>query len=417
MWQRELMHAPYALHDVEVTAPLRPIHLAPHEGGAHLLLRHRQRPVGVVWLSRAEHGDAVEVDVLAGLVESAALEATAATAVRDALLGHPAPAPTPPLTIAVCTRNRPALLRRSLAALVSMRERRRGQGPEVDLLVVDNAPDDRATERIARATQGVRYELEPVPGLDVARNRAIAATDRSWLAYVDDDAVVDPGWLDALADAVRASPDAGAFTGPIMPLQLDTEAHLRFERAGGFGKGFQWQRFGPERWGDAKHPAGPGRFGTGACMVFATAALRELGGFDEALDTGPPLPGGGDIDMFYRVLRAGRRIVYAPGLLVRHQHRPDMAGLRRQYHSWGLGNMVVVRKHMRTDPASGPRHLRQARWWSWSVLQRLLLAMAGRGPHPPDLVLAELLGGLTGLAGAYGRSRRRMAGRRHEYAA
>ena len=56
-------------------------------------------------------------------------------------------------------------------------------------------------------------------------------------------------------------------------------------------------------------------------MVLRTVAVRELGGFDEALDTGPPLPGGGDLDIWSRLARAGHPLVYEPRLLVFHRHR------------------------------------------------------------------------------------------------
>jgi len=60
---------------------------------------------------------------------------------------------------------------------------------------------------------------EPRPGLSLARNRALEACDEDdVLAFVDDDAIVFPGWLGALEAAWR---DAGARTGclggPILP--------------------------------------------------------------------------------------------------------------------------------------------------------------------------------------------------------
>jgi hypothetical protein len=42
-------------------------------------------------------------------------------------------------------------------------------------------------------------------------------------------------------------------------------------------------------------------------MILRRDLLLEIGGFDEALDTGKPLPGGGDLDIFYRVIRAATR--------------------------------------------------------------------------------------------------------------
>jgi cellulose synthase/poly-beta-1,6-N-acetylglucosamine synthase-like glycosyltransferase len=50
----------------------------------------------------------------------------------------------------------------------------------------------------------------------MARNRALAACDAEVLAFVKDDVVVDPGWLEALAGAWSAAGDAlGCVGGPL----------------------------------------------------------------------------------------------------------------------------------------------------------------------------------------------------------
>ncbi|HEY2898403.1 MAG TPA: glycosyltransferase, partial [Gemmatimonadaceae bacterium] len=75
----------------------------------------------------------------------------------------------PQVSVAVCTRNRPADLALCLDAIMRMSDR------AAEVLVVDNAPSSDATERLVRDRYpSVRYVLEPRPGLDWARNRAIA---------------------------------------------------------------------------------------------------------------------------------------------------------------------------------------------------------------------------------------------------
>jgi GT2 family glycosyltransferase len=409
LWHAREMVVPYALLEFETTEPFRDLVLRDGEGGAHVLLRHRGRPVGRIFLSRARDGSTVRAAAIEAAAAREAGKAIDEIVARDAFLarwgGPPEPAAPPDLAVAVCTRDRPAHLRRTLAALVALRE----AAPALEIIVVDSAPSDDAAAAVAATFQGVRHVIEPLPGLDTARNRAIAMTGRRWLAYVDDGAVIDRGWFDRLAEAIAASPAAAAFTGPVLPLDLSTEAQLRFERPGGFGKGFRPDRFGPERWGDPIHPAGPNRFGTGAVMVFDRSVLVALGGFDEALDTGPPLPGGGDLDIFYRVLRAGKRLVYVPGLVVHHEHRRDMTGLRRQCASTGRAIMAVRSKHVARDPAMRPQQRRLLLAWTKGAARRLLRALLGRGYHPPRLVLAEIAGSIVGVLGAYRRSEARVA--------
>ena len=90
-------------------------------------------------------------------------------------------------------------------------------------------------------------------------------------------------------------------------------------------------------------------------MVLRRELVLELGGFDEALDTGPPLPGGGDLDIFHRVVAAGAPLVYEPRMLVFHRHRREHEALRRQYWSWGDGFMAFLAKTYAADPAMRPR--------------------------------------------------------------
>ena len=152
-------------------------------------------------------------------------------------------------------------------------------------------------------------------------------------------------------------------------------------------------------------------------MVFSTEALHAVGGFDNALDTGPPLPTGGDIDIFYRVLRAGYRLVYLPGLLAHHEHRRDMAGLRAQYFTWGQGVAVVARKNARADPSMRQRQNRMLRRWFRGMLHQLLLAVARRDVPCLANLFAELRGGVVGYLGEYERSQVRIAIRKREHGA
>ncbi len=133
--------------------------------------------------------------------------------------------------------------------------------------------------------------VEPKPGLDFARNRAIQAAAGEVIAFVDDDAQADSGWLAALRHALAAHPRRGRDHRPGAACRASTEAQIRFEQRGGFEKvrdGTLWRVAA----GTPVLPCLGGKFGTGCNMAFRRQVLIELGGFDEALDTGAALPGG-----------------------------------------------------------------------------------------------------------------------------
>ena len=98
----------------------------------------------------------------------------------------------PSCTVIICTRDRPELLDRCLAAVARLIY------PAYEVLVVDNAPsNDRA--RAAAARRGARYLREPVRGLSRARNRGARASSSTIVVYVDDDSIPEPSWLGHLA--------------------------------------------------------------------------------------------------------------------------------------------------------------------------------------------------------------------------
>ena len=56
----------------------------------------------------------------------------------------------------------------------------------------------------------------------------------------------------------------------------------------------------------------------------------DLGGFDEALDMGDALPGGGDLDILWRILIAGFEVLYEPSVQALHEHRSEADAAARQ---------------------------------------------------------------------------------------
>ena len=398
----------YAIADLELTDPLPELALGPAQDGALVLLRAHGRPVHYAMhpLPPGARLSAAELDRLLGRPAAAALlENAVHAALRRLVALRPVD-----VTVAVCTRARPQLLASCLRSVLALRPDDATDPRRFDVVVVDNDPPDDATARLVEGMPGVRYVREPRPGLDFARNRALAAASGAWIAYLDDDVVVDRGWLAGLEEAVAENPDAASVTGLVLPFELATSAQIIFERRGGFGRGCRKLRFaGPAGPENPLFPLGAGIFGAGCNMVLRTDVVRALGGFDEALDTGRPLPGGGDLDIWSRIARAGYPLAYEPRLLAFHRHRPDHASLRRQYWSWGEGFTAYLSKTASADATQRRKAARLVAWWLRYQARTVAASLPAGGELPADLALAELVGGLVGLSGSYRRSRRRVA--------
>ena len=202
----------------------------------------------------------------------------------------------------------------------------------------------------------VSYILGSKPGLDWARNRAIEEACGEIVAYTDDDVIVDRHWTAAIAKAFAENPDVMALTGLVEPHELETEAQVLFEELGGFSRGYNRRWYHTDA-GDligGVH-GGAGKFGTGANMAFRRCLFQKIGTFDPALDVGTPTRGGGDLEMFFRVLKTGHTLLYEPGAMVRHRHRISYGALYAQIRNNGVGFFSYVTRCLREYPGGAPR--------------------------------------------------------------
>lgn len=404
----------YLRTEINVNAiPLRICLDASHRGFG-LLFRYSGRPVGLTLLPAESESK----------LDNKAIAAAAAYPVAHQLLERQlycqlserrdysrqslqTTSSEPSLTIAICTKDRAVRLHRLLQSLHEVCST--SPFPDTEILVVDNASVDKATRDVVHSFPGVRYTYEPKAGLNFARNAALHTAAGDLIAYLDDDVVVDPGWLTGLQEAWCSEPSAGGFTGLVLPYRLDTAAQIAFEQRGGFGRGFSRREFSGALFDNTLFPVGAGVLGAGCNMAFRRQLLIDLGGFDDALDTGAPLPGGGDLDMFYRVLRSGHRIVYDAGYAVFHEHRETMSQLRHQYWTWGLGFMSFLVKSWRSDPQLRSRQFAMIVWWLENRFRHMGVALIRRDWQELRFSMAEFTGGIVGLCGEYDRSRRRIA--------
>lgn len=317
-----------------------------------------------------------------------------------------AEAPGSPLavTVAVCTRDRPEDLARCLDALAALRY------PGLEILVVDNAPATRDAQGVVAARPGVRYAVEPRPGLGWARNRALAEATGEILAFTDDDVVVDAGWVEALAAVFQEDAQVGAVTGLVLPLELETRAQRLFEDYRSFGRGHEriHARMSPGAGPVAARYGLTGSFGAGANMAFRRRVLEELGGFDPCLGPGTLSRGGDDLEMYFRVLKTGHALVYEPAAVVRHRHRRQMYALFGQIRDHGTSFSSYVVRSAIAYPDERWALARLWVWWLAKLGYRVLVPRRAPAGVMRRLALAELIGLLRGI-GRYRRARAALA--------
>jgi glycosyltransferase involved in cell wall biosynthesis len=197
----------------------------------------------------------------------------------------------------------------------------------LEVIAVDNRSTDGTAAVMCRYP--VRVEVERrMQSSYAARNTGLRTARGSVLLFTDADCLPEPGWARALVAAL-ADEDAGAAAGRIEP----AEATTLVER-------FQVE----ERVLDAANAftRPPLPFAQTANAAYRRTIFERVGLFD------PTLVSGGDLDMAWRMQRAGWGLAYAPTALVRH--RKTFGGLVRLYAKNGHGAALLGERYASYAP-------------------------------------------------------------------
>jgi succinoglycan biosynthesis protein ExoM len=212
------------------------------------------------------------------------------------------------LRVAVCTNRHPAAVAEALSAL-------RGQAEDGSLALVLSGLRAAEEEAHRAAFDGVVL-VEPRPGLSRARNRALAWAAESGadaLAFVDDDAVVSPGWWEALGRRWDEAPASVAcIGGPIRP-------RYSIPPPPWFSDGIAHALTLLDR-GQSVRDLDPSLEAVyGANISFRVEPLRAVGGFDPALGHAGRRIFFAEEDEAQRALvRLGYGVRYVPDAAVEH---------------------------------------------------------------------------------------------------
>jgi GT2 family glycosyltransferase len=223
----------------------------------------------------------------------------------------------PPLSVVIPSHNRPDLLNACLAGV------RRHAPPGTEVVVVDDASQAGAAGEVARRFPGVGVlRLERQGGFAAAANAGVRAARHPVVETLNDDTEVTAGWAEA---ALRRFADAAV--AAVAPLVLRrTEGGPRIDSAGDryFLGGVAGKRGHGEPLRPAyRHPCSV--FGASASSAFYRRdAFLATGGFPEAFGAYFE-----DVDLSFRLHRAGFRIVYEPGSWVWHHVSASYGPARR----------------------------------------------------------------------------------------
>jgi glycosyltransferase involved in cell wall biosynthesis len=292
----------------------------------------------------------------------------------------------------VCTHNRSDYLRKALRSLVDQTLSRE----QYEIVVVDNASKDNTQEVLAEFAHvpNLHTFYEPEIGLSRARNTGWRNAQGTYLAYLDDDGIAAPNWLENILRVFETfEPMPGVLGGKSDPIWEAPPPDWLSDHFVSQLAIINWAdkpiAINKEQWLPACNIAYPREF------------VEKVGGFREDLGRqGAKMRSGGEDYLQKQIESLGYKAIYHPEIVIGHHvsaSRLVKSYFRRKRYWYGFSAAVL------TYPAgqlSTPEQI-------WLSVKRIAWALP-RGmmmfatPNPAaffrrECQLYESLGYVTGL--------------------
>jgi len=238
----------------------------------------------------------------------------------------------------ICTHNRAEHLVRAIRSLVDQRTPQ----DRYEIIIVDNCSTDSTKEVVAQfsSVANIRYIYEPTLGLSYARNVGWRNARGKYVAYLDDDAIACPVWLDKILDVFETvTPRPGCIGGKVYPIWESPRPVWLSD--------WLLHSLAIVDWSETPHILDNlcAEWLVGANIAFPANILKSIGGFTSRLDRmGNNLLSSGDVFLEKQITEMGYSCFYHPDIAVEHhifESRLNKSWFTRRYFWQGVSDAVM----------------------------------------------------------------------------
>jgi GT2 family glycosyltransferase len=261
---------------------------------------------------------------------------------------------------------------------------RRQTYPHLEVILVDNASRDESVALVRRDyPEVVLVQLDENLGLTGGINRGVQAARGEFIAPLNNDTEVAPGWAEALVTALLDHPEAGMSASKMLLFDRRDTLHSAGDAYGVDGipvnRGV-WQK-DEGQFDDDEYIWG----GCGGAVAYRRAMLDDIGLLDEDLFMYCE-----DVDINWRAQLAGYRCVFAPQAVVYHHLSATGAGEIASFYTGRNTLWVLVKNY--------PRELLR-RHWRAIMRAQIRISHDALKAWRGEAARARLRGQLAGLLG------------------
>ncbi len=223
----------------------------------------------------------------------------------------------------------------------------------IELIVVDDNDDKYLAQSLKESECSKFFALKYIPlshkGPAVARNAGIKSASSEVLAFIDDDCIADSDWAKFILETHRLNPDKPVVGGLTYVSECDnTSLVSQFLSNNSIEIGFDKKEiiFFP------------------TCNVSIKKHIFSEYLFNEDFS----LPGGEDLEFFWRLYKQGYRFIWDKNIKVIHARKDNLLNFLKQAYCYGRGNLLMTYLHKKEHPLLGDLRTGKVSFWLVTLL-------------------------------------------------